>query len=57
VDVGGGAEDPIVAGIAIVEWALFGIWFLWDTQGTGAKLTLAMVVGLEESGDVGARLD
>lgn len=56
MDIGGGAENPVVTGIAIVMGIVgLGIW--WKGQKTGAMLTVAVVVGIEEAGDIGARFD
>jgi hypothetical protein len=56
MDIGGGAENPVVTGIAIFM-GIFGLGIWWKGQKTGAMLTVAVVVGIEEAGDIGARFD
>jgi len=56
VDVGGGAEDPVVAGMAVTA-RFGGSGGLWEVPSTVPMVTFALTVGVEEPGDVGGWLD
>lgn len=57
VGVRGGTEDPVVAGVAVVEGRFVRVGRFGDAESSAATLMSGWVVGLEEAGDVGAWLD
>jgi hypothetical protein len=52
MDVGGRAEDPVVAGRTAFMW-FDGIDIFGEASIAGAMLTITVVVAVEETGDVG----